>query len=68
MQVLPQYAASPIDIPDVHNAQDSIHAGAKMLAQITKTYFISTPVPGNYEGNIVTADSNGDGKMDVAMT
>jgi membrane-bound lytic murein transglycosylase MltF len=40
MQVLPQYAAaSPINIPDVHNAQENIHAGAKMLAQITKTYF-----------------------------
>ena len=40
MQVLPQYAAAnPINIPDVHNPQDNIHAGAKMLAQITKTYF-----------------------------
>ncbi len=40
MQVLPQYAAaSPINIPDVHNPQDNIHAGAKMLARITKTYF-----------------------------
>lgn len=40
MQVLPQYAAaSPINIPNVRNASDNIHAGAKMLAQITKTYF-----------------------------
>jgi len=40
MQVLPQYAAAkPINIPDVHDAQNNIHAGAKMLAQITKTYF-----------------------------
>ena len=40
MQVLPQYAAAkPINIPDVHDPQDNIHAGAKMLAQITKTYF-----------------------------
>jgi membrane-bound lytic murein transglycosylase MltF len=40
MQVLPQYAAAkPINIPNVRNPQDNIHAGAKMLAQITKTYF-----------------------------
>jgi membrane-bound lytic murein transglycosylase MltF len=40
MQVLPQYAAAnPINIPDVRDAQNNIHAGAKMLAQITKTYF-----------------------------
>ena len=40
MQVLPQYAAaSPINIPNVRQAEPNIHAGAKMLAQITKTYF-----------------------------
>ena len=40
MQVLPQYAAAnPINIPDVHDPKNNIHAGAKMLAQITKTYF-----------------------------
>jgi len=40
MQVLPQYAAaSPINISNVHNAESNIHAGAKMLASITKTYF-----------------------------
>jgi len=40
MQVLPQYAAAkPINIPNVRNPQDNIHAGAKMLAEITKTYF-----------------------------
>jgi len=40
MQVLPQYAAAhPIDIPNVRDAQNNIHAGSKMLAQITKTYF-----------------------------
>jgi membrane-bound lytic murein transglycosylase MltF len=40
MQVLPQYAAAnPVNIPDVRDAQNNIHAGAKMLAQITKTYF-----------------------------
>ncbi len=40
MQVLPQYAAAdPINIPNVHDAQNNIHAGTKMLAQITKTYF-----------------------------
>lgn len=40
MQVLPQYAAAnPINIPDVRDAQNNIHAGVKMLAQITKTYF-----------------------------
>ncbi len=40
MQVLPQYAAAkPINIPDVRDADNNIHAGAKMLAHITKTYF-----------------------------
>jgi len=40
MQVLPKYAAAnPINIPNVRNPQDNIHAGTKMLAQITKTYF-----------------------------
>jgi membrane-bound lytic murein transglycosylase MltF len=40
MQVLPQYAAAdPINIPNVQDAQNNIHAGTKMLAQITKTYF-----------------------------
>jgi membrane-bound lytic murein transglycosylase MltF len=40
MQVLPQYAAAnPINISNVRNADGNIHAGAKMLAQITKTYF-----------------------------
>ena len=40
MQVMPQYAAaSPINIPNVRDPQNNIHAGAKMLAQITKTYF-----------------------------
>jgi len=40
MQVLPKYAAAnPINIPNVRDAKDNIHAGAKMLAQITTTYF-----------------------------
>ncbi len=40
MQVLPQYAAAdPINRPNVREAEPNIHAGAKMLAQITKTYF-----------------------------
>ena len=40
MQVLPRYAAAkPISIPNVRDAGNNIHAGAKMLAQITKTYF-----------------------------
>lgn len=40
MQVLPQYAAAPpISIPDVLDPENNIHAGTKMLAQITKTYF-----------------------------
>jgi membrane-bound lytic murein transglycosylase MltF len=39
-QVLPQYAATPpIDIPDVRDPENNIHARAKILAQITKTYF-----------------------------
>lgn len=40
MQVLPQYAAAkPINIPDVRDPENNIHAGAKMMAQITTTYF-----------------------------
>jgi len=40
MQVLPKYAAaSPINIPNVRTAEPNIHAGTKMLAEITKTYF-----------------------------
>ena len=40
IQVLPQYAAAnPINIPNVRDADGNIHAGTKMLAQITKTYF-----------------------------
>jgi len=40
MQVIPKYAAAkPINIPDVSQAEPNIHAGTKMLAQITKTYF-----------------------------
>jgi len=40
MQVVPQYStASPINIPNVRQAEPNIHAGTKMLAQITKTYF-----------------------------
>jgi membrane-bound lytic murein transglycosylase MltF len=40
MQVLPQYAAArPINIPNVRQAEPNIHAGTKMLAQITTTYF-----------------------------
>jgi membrane-bound lytic murein transglycosylase MltF len=40
MQVLPQYAAaSPINIPNVRDPRNNIHAGTKMLAQITKSYF-----------------------------
>ncbi len=40
MQVLPKYAAAkPIYISNVRNAESNIHAGTKMLAMITKTYF-----------------------------
>lgn len=40
MQVLPEYAAAyPINIPNVRDPKNNIHAGTKMLAQITKTYF-----------------------------
>jgi len=40
MQVMPKYAAAaPINIKDVKSVDGNIHAGAKMLAQITKTYF-----------------------------
>lgn len=39
-QVLPQYAAaSPINMPNVRDPENNIHAGAKMLAHITNTYF-----------------------------
>jgi membrane-bound lytic murein transglycosylase MltF len=40
MQVLPKYAAAnPINITDVRDPGNNIHAGVKMLAQITNTYF-----------------------------
>jgi membrane-bound lytic murein transglycosylase MltF len=40
MQVLPKYAAaSPINIPNVNNADGNIHAGVKMLRNIADTYF-----------------------------
>jgi membrane-bound lytic murein transglycosylase MltF len=40
MQVIPKYAAAdPINVPDVRDPQNNIHAGTKMLAQIGKTYF-----------------------------
>jgi membrane-bound lytic murein transglycosylase MltF len=40
MQVLPKYAAAdPINIQNVRDVSNNIHAGTKMLAQITKTYF-----------------------------
>jgi membrane-bound lytic murein transglycosylase MltF len=40
MQVIPKFAAaSPINVPDVETAEPNIHAGAKMLRQISDTYF-----------------------------
>jgi membrane-bound lytic murein transglycosylase MltF len=40
MQVLPKYAAaSPINIPNVSDADGNIHAGVKMLRNIADTYF-----------------------------
>ncbi|MFZ0795033.1 MAG: transporter substrate-binding domain-containing protein [Candidatus Korobacteraceae bacterium] len=40
MQVIPKYAAaSPINIPNVGNADGNIHAGVKMLRNIDDTYF-----------------------------
>src|SRR5208283_1891881 len=40
MQVIPQYAAAPpISIPDVADAENNIHAGAKMMRSIADTYF-----------------------------
>jgi membrane-bound lytic murein transglycosylase MltF len=40
MQVMPKLAAAnPIDIPNVSNANENIHAGAKMLRNIADTYF-----------------------------
>ncbi len=40
MQVIPKLAAaSPINIPDVSNADSNIHAGTKMLHHIAETYF-----------------------------
>jgi len=40
MQVIPEFAAAPpIKIPDVHDAEQNIHAGTKMLAQIAETFF-----------------------------
>ena len=40
MQVIPKYAAaSPIDISNVDSAEANIHAGTKMLREISDTYF-----------------------------
>ena len=40
MQVMPQYAAAnPINIKNVRDPESNIHAGTKMLAQITQAYF-----------------------------
>jgi membrane-bound lytic murein transglycosylase MltF len=40
MQVLPQYAAAnPINVTNVRDPGNNIHAGTKILSQITKTYF-----------------------------
>jgi membrane-bound lytic murein transglycosylase MltF len=40
MQVLPKYAAAnPINIPDVRDPENNIHAGAKMMRNIADTYF-----------------------------
>ncbi len=40
MQVIPKYAAaSPINVPDVTTTDGNIHAGAKMLRNMTDTYF-----------------------------
>jgi membrane-bound lytic murein transglycosylase MltF len=40
MQVIPKYAAaSPINIPNVGDADGNIHAGVKMLRNIADTYF-----------------------------
>ena len=40
MQVIPKYAAAPpISIPNVNDAENNIHAGAKMLRDIADTYF-----------------------------
>jgi membrane-bound lytic murein transglycosylase MltF len=40
MQVLPKYAsADPINVSNVRDPQNNIHAGTKMMAQISRTYF-----------------------------
>jgi membrane-bound lytic murein transglycosylase MltF len=40
MQVIPKYAAArPINVTNVNVAEGNIHAGAKMLRNITDTYF-----------------------------
>ena len=40
MQVIPKYAAAaPINVPDVGAAENNIKAGARMLDNISKTYF-----------------------------
>ena len=40
MQVIPKVAAAyPINIPDIRNASDNIHAGAKILRTIAGTHF-----------------------------
>lgn len=40
MQVMPRFAAaSPIEVPNVNTAEPNIHAGTKMLREISDTYF-----------------------------
>jgi membrane-bound lytic murein transglycosylase MltF len=40
MQVIPEYAAAhPVNVPNVHQAEQNIRAGTKMLSLITTTYF-----------------------------
>jgi membrane-bound lytic murein transglycosylase MltF len=40
MQVMPELAAArPIEIPNVQDAEQNVHAGTKMLAQISETCF-----------------------------
>jgi membrane-bound lytic murein transglycosylase MltF len=40
MQVIPKYAAAPpISVPNVDDAENNVHAGAKMLRNIADTYF-----------------------------
>ena len=59
MQVLPSTAASPpINIQNVKNVENNIHAGVKYLAHLRKTYFQSSQISSEDQLNFAYAAYN----------